>query len=63
MVFRIEIEVRSCRRFFMLKLLVVALLVAVCAGCAGTSGGSSSAGGSSGITMYGVIDEGISVRK
>jgi len=51
---------------FMLKLWVVALLAAVCAvcaGCAGTSGGSSSAGGSSGITMYGVIDEGISVRK
>jgi hypothetical protein len=51
----------------MLKLLITALLVAVCAGCAGTSGGSSSAGGggggSSGITMYGVIDEGISVRK
>ena len=47
----------------MIKILMATLLVAVCAGCAGTSGGSSSAGGSSGITMYGVIDEGISVRK
>ena len=47
----------------MVKLLIVALLAAVCFGCAGTSGGSSSAGGSSGITMYGVIDQGISVRK
>jgi hypothetical protein len=46
----------------MVKFLMVALLAAVCAGCAGTSGGSS-AGGSSGITMYGVIDEGISVHK
>jgi hypothetical protein len=47
----------------MLKIMVSALLVAVCAGCAGTSGSSSSAGGSSSITMYGVIDEGVSVRK
>jgi hypothetical protein len=47
----------------MVKFLMVALLAAVCAGCAGTSDGSSSAGGSSGITMYGVIDQGVSVRK
>ena len=47
----------------MVKILIATLLVAACAGCAGASGGSSSAGGSSGITMYGVIDEGVSVRK
>jgi hypothetical protein len=47
----------------MLKITVLALLVAVFAGCAGTSETSSSAGGSSGITMYGVIDQGVSVRK
>ncbi|MGX7004057.1 hypothetical protein [Caballeronia sp. KNU42] len=47
----------------MVKILMATLLVAACAGCAGTSGGSSSADGSSGITMYGVIDQGISVRK
>ena len=47
----------------MVKILIATLLVAACAGCAGASGGSSSADGSSGITMYGVIDEGVSVRK
>ena len=50
----------------MVKILIATLLVAACAacaGCAGASGGSSSADGSSGITMYGVIDQGISVRK
>ncbi|QIE24594.1 hypothetical protein SBC1_25210 [Caballeronia sp. SBC1] len=47
----------------MVKILMATLLVAACAGCAGPSGGSPSASGSSGITMYGVIDEGISVRK
>jgi len=47
----------------MVKILIATLLVAVCAGCAGAPGGSSSAGGSSSITMYGVIDEGVSVRK
>jgi len=47
----------------MVKILIATLLEAACAGCAGASGGSSSAGGSSGITMYGVIDEGVSVRK
>jgi ABC-type glycerol-3-phosphate transport system substrate-binding protein len=46
----------------MVKILIATLLVAACAGCAGASGGSSSASGSS-ITMYGVIDEGVSVRK
>jgi hypothetical protein len=50
-------------RMHMLKIMVLTLLVVVCAGCAGTSGSSSSAGGSSSITMYGVIDEGVSVRK
>jgi hypothetical protein len=47
----------------MVKILIATLLAAACAGCAGASGGSSSADGSSGITMYGVIDQGISVRK
>ncbi|WP_174254707.1 hypothetical protein [Burkholderia sp. S171] len=47
----------------MVKILIATLLMAAFAGCAGTSGGSSSAGGSSGITMYGVIDQGVSVRK
>ncbi|OXC75278.1 hypothetical protein [Caballeronia sordidicola] len=47
----------------MVKILIATLLVAACAGCAGASGGSSSAAGSSGITMYGVIDQGVSVRK
>ncbi|MFT4433216.1 hypothetical protein [Caballeronia sp. 15715] len=50
----------------MIKILIATLLVAACAvsaGCAGASGGSPSAGGSGSITMYGVVDEGISVRK
>ena len=47
----------------MVKILIATLLVAACAGCAGAPGGSSSADGASGITMYGVIDQGISVRK
>ena len=47
----------------MVKILIATLLAAACAGCAGASGGSSSADESSGITMYGVIDQGISVRK
>jgi len=43
-------------------LAVSALAVAVlCAGCA--LGGAPSQEGSSGITMYGTIDEGVSVRK
>jgi hypothetical protein len=46
----------------MLKITLLALLVAVLAGCAGPSG-TSSGGGSSSINMYGVIDEGVSVRK
>lgn len=45
----------------MFKVLSSLLLVAMCAGCAGTS--SSSSGDTGGITMYGVIDQGISVRK
>ncbi|CAN7448988.1 hypothetical protein LJR029_000525 [Caballeronia sp. LjRoot29] len=50
----------------MIKILIATLLAAACAvsaGCAGASGGSPSAGGSGSITMYGVVDEGISVRK
>jgi hypothetical protein len=57
---------KAVQETLMVKILIATLLVAacaMCAGCAGTSGGSPSAGGSSGITMYGVIDEGISVRK
>ena len=49
----------------MFKLAFAALLaaVALCTGCSGMAGSSSSAGDSSGITMYGTIDQGVSVRK
>jgi hypothetical protein len=44
----------------MFKLFCVVMLAALCAACAGTA--SNTAGDSSGITMYGVIDQGISYR-
>jgi hypothetical protein len=48
----------------MLKIIVAIGLAWLCAGCAGMADGPSGAStGSSGITMYGVMDEGVSVRK
>jgi ABC-type sugar transport system substrate-binding protein len=48
----------------MSKVFVAALVSALllCAGCSGMAG-SSSSGGSSGITVYGTIDEGVTIRK
>ena len=50
----------------MIKIILAAGFVAslLCAGCSGMAGSSSPAsGGSSSITMYGTIDEGVSIRK
>ncbi len=40
---------------------VAAMCAVLCAGCAGAP--SSSAGSGSSVTMYGTIDEGVTVRK
>ncbi|PVY29706.1 hypothetical protein C7413_12592 [Paraburkholderia silvatlantica] len=44
-----------------LALFAAAALAALCTACAGVSAPSSS--GTSGITMYGTIDEGVTFRK
>jgi hypothetical protein len=45
-----------------LALFVTAALASVCAACA-QGGGAPSGPGSGSITMYGTVDEGITVRK
>jgi ABC-type glycerol-3-phosphate transport system substrate-binding protein len=45
----------------MKRILVLGALALLCAACA--QGGSAPSSGASGITMYGTIDEGITVRK
>jgi hypothetical protein len=48
----------------MLKIMVGVALAWLCAGCAGMADGSSrSSAGTGSITMYGVIDQGVEVRK
>jgi hypothetical protein len=44
----------------LIALILAGILAALCAGCAGTA--SNQAGDSSGITMYGIVDQGISYR-
>ncbi|MDE1183646.1 hypothetical protein [Paraburkholderia sp.] len=46
----------------MKRLLAVIAVVLLCSACAG-GGGSAATPGSGSITMYGTIDEGVSVRK
>jgi hypothetical protein len=48
----------------MFKIMIGVALAWLCAGCAGMADGSSgSSAGTGSITMYGVIDQGIEVRK
>jgi hypothetical protein len=39
------------------------MTVMLCAACAGPGGASSDTGNGSSVTMYGTVDEGVSVRK
>jgi hypothetical protein len=47
----------------MFKIMVGVALAWLCAGCAGVTDGPSGSAGTGSITMYGVIDQGIEVRK
>jgi len=58
---------RALRRRTLVKRFLIflpALLTVLgCAACAGPGGTSSDAGSGSSVTMYGTVDEGVSVRK
>jgi len=55
---------RSVRGNLMLKIMVGVAFAWLCAGCAGVADSASGpSAGTGSVTMYGVIDQGIEVRK